>query len=75
MMTTCVRKRVPQMPPVRKPAERANIHIWGGLWWYLSFKFLCVVMVVVMEVVLEMLLLDLEPSFHNLLSDETEDAV
>ena len=45
-------------------------------------KFLCVVMVVVVVlvvvvvvVVIEMLLLDLEPSFHNLLSDETEDAV
>ena len=25
---TCVRKRVPQMPPVRKPAERAKMHIW-----------------------------------------------
>ena len=47
-------------------------------------KFLCVVMVVVVVlvvvvvvvvVVIEMLLLDLEPSFHNLLSDETEDTV
>ena len=41
-------------------------------------KFLCVVqvvVVVVVVVVIEMLLLDLEPSFHNLLSDETEDAV
>ena len=41
-------------------------------------KFLCVVLVVVVVVVvvvIEMLLLDLEPSFHNLLSDETEDAV
>ena len=34
-----------------------------------------VVLVVVVLVVIEMSLLDLEPSFHNLLSDETEDAV
>ena len=53
---TCVRKRVPQMPPVRKPAERAKMHIWDIIMMML-FRIMMVMLVMtcLMMVVISMI--------------------